>query len=121
MLGGLCRRRGGVVKVIEPAPRKALAELALDAGELLTLLRRNQYESIARVAGAPGSADAVDVLVRGGGYVEVHDVCDMADIEAAGRDVRCYQHGEGTVAEALHRSLPLGRAAVGMQFLNLMP
>ena len=60
------------------------------------------------------ATDAVGVGVRGVGEVEVDDVADLRDVDAAGGDVRRDEDVIAPVAEALHRPLPLGLAHVAL-------
>jgi hypothetical protein len=55
----------------------------LDAVDQLPILARRKRDRNARRAGAPGAADAMDVIVGLPGNVEVDDVADAFDVEPA--------------------------------------
>src|SRR5262245_39599191 len=61
------------------------AEHALDVLELLGIVGCHQRQRAALLAGAPRAADAVHVVVRLPGHVEVEDVADIGNVEAARR------------------------------------
>ena len=85
-----------------------LLDQGLDALPVLALFLGQHGEGLALAARAAGAADAVDVVLRMGGHVEVEDVADFRNVEAAGRDVRRDQIGDLVVAEGLQR-LEAGR------------
>ena len=55
---------------------------------------------MAAVAGAAGAADAVDVVLRLVGQIEVHHMRQLVDVDAAGSDVGGHQHAHLTALEA---------------------
>ena len=68
-------------------PLDRLRDELLDRGERLARAGADQGERLAGAAGAAGAADAVDVILRVMGHVEVEDVADGRNVEAAGRHV----------------------------------
>ena len=78
------------------------------------LARLDQRHRHALAAGAPGPSDAMDVRLGVGRDVEVDDVADVVDVEAARGDVRRDEHVQGAVTEAAHDPVArlLGEAAV---------
>ena len=63
------------------------AQHLLDVLELLDVLGRDEGQRAPFLAGAAGAADAVHVVVGLPGHVEVEDVADVGDVEAAGGHV----------------------------------
>lgn len=68
----------------------------------------------AEVAHAPGTTDAVDVLLHVRGQVEVDDVLHVRDVETASGDRRRHQDGSLARAEALEGVLSLALAAIAV-------
>src|SRR5204863_8647313 len=67
--------------------RDVLADQLLDRGDRLAVFGRRQGQRAAGSAGAPGAADAVDVILGVVWHVEIEDVAEALDIEAARRNV----------------------------------
>ena len=61
---------------------------------------------MAAFAHAAGAADAVEVVAGVGGEVDVDDVADAFDVQAAGGDIGCDEHFDCTVAKLVERGLP---------------
>ena len=80
--------------------------------ESLDLLQEHRFRSVAKrdgdagSAGARGSADAVNVAFRFVRQIEVYDMRDIVDVEAAGGDVGGDQHARLAAAKALQGALP---------------
>jgi hypothetical protein len=64
-----------------------VTEAGGDTAHVGLLLGRHERDAVAVAPGAAGAADAVDVALAVLGRVEVHDVRDVVEVEAAGRDV----------------------------------
>ena len=79
-------------------------------------------------AGARGAADAVDIALRHVGQLEIDDMGDAVDVDAARRDVGRDQHADAAGAEIAERALArdlrfvavdrLGADAVARQMLR---
>jgi hypothetical protein len=69
---------------------RALEQL-LDGSHQLTLIARDQRDGGSLQAGPACPADAVDVVLRDGRQLEVHDVRKSLDVEAASGDIRRHQ------------------------------
>src|SRR5579872_638874 len=78
-----------------------LARQLFDLGDIFAVERRRDGDRRTAAAGAAGTADAVDVVLRMGRYVEVEDVADRRDVEAARRDVACNQERQPVALEIL--------------------
>ena len=72
-------------------------------GDVFAVERRGDGDRRAREAGAAGAADAVDVVLGVGRHVEIEDVADRRDIEAAGRDVAGDEQRQLVLAEIVER------------------
>src|SRR5947207_1813106 len=79
----------------------------LDVAQERQLVVRAQRDGDAVGAGARGAADAVHVAFRDVGQVEVDDVADALDVDAAGGDVGRHQRPDPAVAEAFQHTLTL--------------
>ena len=84
-----------------------LARGALDGADEAALAGRDEADRVARASGAAGAADAVHVRLGVGGDVEVHDVRDALDVEAAGGDIRGDQDVELARLELVDGALAL--------------
>jgi hypothetical protein len=82
--------------------------------------RADEGERLAALAHSGRSADAVDVDFGVVGDVEVDDVGDVGDVDAAAGEVGRDQHVELSAAEALHDAvaLVLGEVAVDLAALD---
>ena len=77
-----------VVELRHRDARQALADRALDLAEVRLLVRRDEREGVALQLRARRAAHAVDVVLGDVRDVEVHDVREGLDVDAARRDVR---------------------------------
>ena len=64
----------------------------------LAVLGRRQREGAALAPGAAGAADAVDIVLGMDRHVEIEDVLQALDVEAARRDVAAHQKPDFVVA-----------------------
>src|SRR5690606_19195792 len=76
---------GGEIAV---EPGDLLSDQLLDAFHIFTVGVSDEGERLARTAGAAGTADAVDIVLRVGRNIEVEDVAHVRNIEATGGDIR---------------------------------
>ena len=104
--------RLGVVEAGQGDARQALADRPLDRGEVGLLLRRDEGEGVAGHLGARGAADAVDVVVGDVRHVEVDDVRERLDVDAARGDVGRDEDAELAALEAGER-LPCAAPGCG--------
>ena len=82
-----------------------LPDECLDVGERVAESFAGEAHGVARGAGAGGSTDAVDVVLRVPGQIVVEDVAHVRNVQPAGRDVGCEQNGQ--LAARLKRSSSL--------------
>ena len=82
--------------------------------ELLLLLERHERDGVAGHARAARPADAVDVVLGVVRQLEVDDLGQPLDVQAAGRDVGGHQHPDLARLELLERLLAVGLAAVAV-------
>ena len=94
--------------------RDAAAEHALDVVEQLELVDADQRDGIAVDAGPAGPADAVDVVLGDHRQLEVDDVRERLDVEAAGGDLGRDEDGEPAGLEVGQGADPLGLALVAV-------
>src|SRR5262249_48078974 len=85
--------------------RHPLADGALDLHQQLELLGVAERDRGARRAGTARAADAVHVGLGDLGQVEVDDVADLVDVDAARRDVGGDQHADLAALEVGERAL----------------
>src|SRR5690606_5386890 len=105
-----CRRRPAFDR---GAVDGALDEL-LDGVQVLDRRPADQRPAPAVAARAARAADAVDIVFRHIGQLEVHHVRKLVDVDAAGGDVGGHQHGHFAVLEAAQRPGAGGLALVAM-------
>ena len=103
-----------VVEVRQDHARQRRADRALDREEIVLLVRRDERDHLAGGTGACGAAAAVDVVVGGERDVEIHDVRDPLDVDAARRDVGGDQHRILPATKRLERGDAVLLAAVGV-------
>src|SRR3990170_1193302 len=72
--------------------RDVVPEQALDVAQEIALVHAHQRDRLAFLAGAPGAADAVHVVLRHVRQLVVHHVRQLVYVESARRDVCRYQH-----------------------------
>ena len=82
-------------------PAQITADEPLDGLQLLALLRRNERYGLARRTGPTRAADPMHVVLRHVRQVEVHDLWQAVDVDAAGRDVGRHQHLHASGLETL--------------------
>ena len=99
--GGFLR----VVEIGEGDSGEALVDGAFDGAEIGLFIVGDEGEGVADGRGAAGAADAVDVIFGDVRAVEVDDVGDACDVDAAGGDV-------GGDQDAVAADLKPSRAAV---------
>ena len=75
----------------------------------------HECERVADILCTPRSADPVDIIVGMMRDVEIEDVTDLGDIEAARRDVGCDQERQFAFAELIERRHARGLIHVAMQ------
>ena len=91
-----------------------LAHEGLDVVEPVHIIDGHKRQRPSLLAGTARAADAVDIVDRVLGNVEVHHVADIGDVDAAGEHVRGDQHVALARAEGLEGTLALGLAAVAV-------
>ncbi len=116
-------RPGGVALILAASARKPSGSgitVGLDARQLLDvaqigpLVIRHEADRHARRAGARGAADAVDVLLRHVGQLEVEHMADARHVDAARGDVGRDQHLDLADLELAQRALALRLALVAV-------
>ena len=104
----LLRRRERPGAAARPAGRgDRHPDQLLDVAQERQLVMRAERDRDAVGAGARGAADAVHVAFRDVGQIEVDDVADAIDVDAAGGDVGRHQRSHPAVAEVLQHALAL--------------
>ena len=72
---------------------------AFDIRQLPAFIGRHQRNGVAGFPGATGTTDAVDVIFRHVGQIEIHYLGQLGNIQAAGGDVGGHQDGHLAVLE----------------------
>jgi hypothetical protein len=87
---------------VEPAllELRVQPQLVRDLADVARLVVHHEGHTDSGAARAAGSADAVHVGVAVLGGIEVHDLGDVVDVDAASRHVGCDQRGDLAVVEA---------------------
>ena len=83
--------------------RDLRADQLLDRLDQAAFVGRGQGEGMTDLAGAAGTADAMDVVLGRERHVEVEDVAHVDDVEAAGGDVGGHQDLDLALLELLER------------------
>ena len=95
-----------------------LARRALDHAQHVALARRDEQDRLAAAAGAAGAADAMHVRFRVVRHVEVDDVADALDVEAARGDVGRHDDVDLAGLEPRDRALALRLRDVAVERLD---
>src|SRR6266571_1128025 len=102
----LCRRPLAGWEGMIADDRHALLDQPLDVPEKSTFLAVTELDRNAVGSGAGSAADAVHIAFRHVRQVEIDDMSDAVDIDAARRDVGSDKNTNLAGAEALERPLP---------------
>lgn len=81
-----------VVEIGEGHTLQRAAQGALNRGEVAAFIGRDERERFARGLRASRPADAVNVVIGHHGHVEVHDMAEVLDVDAARDDVRRHEY-----------------------------
>jgi hypothetical protein len=108
-------RGNRVVKIGQGGSGKRFAHDALEAPDHVVVLGRNKRECVAGSLGATSPTDPVNIGVCGIGHIEVDDMRDALDVEAACSNVGGDHDRMMAAPEALERLLALALSAVAVQ------
>ena len=92
----------------------------LQAGQLLDVAQQRPLGAVAernrdaRGAGPRGAADPVNIGFRHFGKLEIDDMRDAVDVDAARRDIGCDEGADTAGAKRLERTFPLALALVAV-------
>jgi len=81
-----------IVEVGQRHPRQPVADRLLDVAQVALFLGRHERERRTGGIGARGPADAVNVVIGHVRHVEVHDVPERRDVDAASGNIGGHQH-----------------------------
>jgi hypothetical protein len=81
-----------IIKPIQSQARDFLIDESFDVGHRLKFLGGNQSKRVSGLFGAPGAADAVDVIFRVERDVVIHDVGDAGNVQATRSDIGRHQN-----------------------------
>jgi hypothetical protein len=109
---------GGFDSGVSAGDGQPLTREALDLAEHATLLVVAERDGDSFGPRAAGAADAVDVDLGRQRQIEIDDVRDVVDIEAAGSDVGGHEHRRAVRLELGQRVLPGGLAFVAVDGLG---
>jgi hypothetical protein len=79
----------------------------LNSTKVADLIPRDEGNSVTSSLCPARSADAVNVVFREGGDIEIYDVGDACDIDSAGGDIRSNHNAVISAFEAIHCAFPL--------------
>src|SRR5688500_13249980 len=99
--------RRGRLEARDYAHREVAFEEPVDVAEVALFIWRGEGDGEACGAGAARASDAVDVVLRRVGQLEIHDHRQVLDVEPACRDVGCHEHPYFATLELVERSFPL--------------
>jgi len=75
--------------------------------KVFVLISCNKGNGVSGGLGPSCSADAMNVVFRNDGHIEIYDVRDACDIDATSGDIGCDHDAVPAVFEAVHSPLPL--------------
>ena len=101
-------------KLLDNRARDGLAEQSLDASQLFHFVGRDERDGCSAGTGSTGSADAVNIVLRLVRQLEVDDVWEILDVEAARRHVRGHENLDEASSERLEGAGSLRLAAVAV-------
>ncbi len=100
---GLPARFAAWLIAVQDLDGEGLADQRLDGLELTQLVLAHQRDGLAATTGAAGAADAVDVILRHLGQLEVDHVGQLIDVQTSGGDVGRHQHSHLALAKIRQR------------------
>src|SRR3954451_14037801 len=98
-----------------PLPFGLRADQPLDRIDVFLILARDQRDRRAAAPSAAGAANAVHVILRMDWHVEIDDMRDIGNVEAASRDVRTNEEIDVPGLERVERSHPRALIHVAVQ------
>ncbi len=107
--------RFGLHGVIAFGGRNVLPDQPFDRGDRFVVERGDDRNRGAGAAGAAGTADAMHVIVGMMRHVEIEDVADGGNVEAAGGDIGGHQQRDLALAELIERGGARRLVHVAMQ------
>src|SRR5262245_26821780 len=109
-----------VGEAFELYTRNFLPDETLDGGNLLEVLACHDGKCVAHAQCTAGAADAMNIVFGMVRHVEVNDMADLLDIDAARGDIGGDHHFVTAIAKAVERLLALALRAVGVKHSNGM-
>ena len=106
------------LKALELHLGHRLLHQVLDVVEVVLLIGSDEGDGEALLAGTARTADTVDVVLRVHGHVEVDDVVNVGDVDAAGENVGGNEDAHAAVLEVLKGAAALALAAVAVDGLG---
>src|SRR5262244_4614630 len=104
-----------VGEAFELHTRNFLPDETLDGGNLLEVLAGHDGKCVAHAQCTAGAADAMNIVFGMVRHVEVNDMDDLLDIDAARGDIGGDHHFVTAIAKAVERLLALTLRAVGVK------
>ena len=104
-----------VIEIADLLTRNPAGDESLQGAKRPMILRRHKADRIADGVRTPGAADAMHVVFRMGREIEIDDVRDAFDVDAARRDVGGYQHANRTALELAQRFQALILTSIRVQ------
>src|SRR5207249_8281177 len=92
----------------------------LDSPQLKMVVGGDETRGPAARLHTGGPADPVDIIFRRARQIVIHDVPDVRDVDAAGRNVRRHEHAEGPTTKSLQGRPPLRQTPIAMNDRNLV-
>ena len=92
-----------------------MPQQTLDILQLMMVFARHKTCGAAGRLHPSGATDAMDIIFRTIGQIEIDHVADVRDIDPSGGNIRCDQHTERPASKTLQRGAPLRETPVTMQ------
>jgi hypothetical protein len=104
-----------IIKIIRPLPDHAASDESFHRTKGFAILRCDKADGISDRMRSSGSSDAVYVVFRMHRKIEIDDVRNAVDVNAASRDIGCHEHADLSGFEGFQRTQPLVLRTIRMK------
>jgi hypothetical protein len=104
-----------IIKIIRPLPDHAASDESFQRTKSVAILRRDKADGISDRLRSSGSPDAVHIVFRMHGKIEIDDVRNAVDVNASSRDIGRHEHADLSGFEGFQRTQPLVLRTIRMK------
>ena len=119
--GLVLSRRAEILEFSPFQPADRMTDQFLDFGDMLAVGSRDDRNCSSLFAGAAGAADAMHVILGMDRHVEIEDMADIGNVEAAGGDIRADDEIDLARLERVERGHARALIHVAMQGAGAEP